>query len=257
MVRKKVLAALLFSSQIFGLQASQCIPTQFDETVTLDYVNDGDTITLTDGRLIRLIGIDSPEIDFQFPSLSQPYATSAKAYLADRIKPGKTLLLAFDKQRLDPFGRTLAYVYTEEQLHLQELMLANGFAKFRVYKNDYFWQCLSAIEQEARDNKIGLWGHKDYQPLTTDQLTRDDTNKWQEIRGVVTGYERKGQHFELNIDNNLVLMISQQDIGNFSNILTLNLLENSVIIRGKLYYSYSKYRLNASHPSQITLENRP
>lgn len=255
---KLISVLILFTAlQAFSVQASQCMPTQFDETVTLAHVNDGDTITLTDGRLVRLIGIDSPEIDFQFPKLSQPYATNAKAFLVSIVKPGQFLQLAFDKRHLDPYGRTLAYVYTEEQQHLQELMLANGFAKSRVYNNDYFWQCLSTIEQEARENKIGLWSHKDYQPLTTEQLTRDDTNKWQEIRGVVTGYERKGQNFELNIDNNLVLMMSQQDIGNFSNILTLNLLENSVIVRGRLYYSYSKYRLNASHPSQITLENRP
>ena len=248
---------LLTALQAFSLQASQCMPTQFDETVTLAHINDGDTITLTDGRLVRLIGIDAPEIDFQFPNLSQPYANNAKVFLATTVKPGQLLQLVFDKRRLDPYGRTLAYVYTEQQQHLQELMLANGYAKARVYKNDYFWQCLSTIEQDARDNKIGLWSLKAYQPLATEQLSRNDINQWLEIRGVVTGYERKGQNFELNIDNNLVLMISQQDIGNFSNILTLKLLESPVIVRGRLYYSYSKYRLNASHPSQITLENLP
>ncbi|WP_299805401.1 thermonuclease family protein [uncultured Shewanella sp.] len=253
----KILAVILLALQAFTLQASQCIPTQFDETVTLDYVNDGDTLTLTDGRLLRLIGIDSPEIDFKFPILSQPYANSAKEYLSDRIKPGQTLLLAFDKRRLDPFGRTLAYVYTKELQHLQELMLANGYAKARVYQNDYFWHCLSQIEQVARENQVGLWGLKDYQARSTDALSRNDTNKWLEVGGVVTGYERKGQNFELNIDNNLVVMMSQQDIGKFSNILTLDLLGTGVIVRGELYFSYGKYRLNATHPSQITMKNRP
>ncbi len=56
---------LLATVQAYSVRASQCMPTQFDETVTLAHVNDGDTITLTDGRLVRLIGIDSPEIDFQ------------------------------------------------------------------------------------------------------------------------------------------------------------------------------------------------
>ncbi|ABV89086.1 thermonuclease family protein [Shewanella pealeana] len=253
----RILALLLLSLQALAVQASQCVPTQFDETVTLDYINDGDTITLTDGRLIRLIGVDSPEIDFEFPALSQPYATSAKAFLSDRIKPGQTLLLAFDKRRLDPFGRTLAYVYTQELQHLQELMLANGYAKARVYQNDYFWQCLSQIEQVAREDRVGLWSLKDYQAKSTDTLSRIDANKWLEVRGVVTGYERKGQNFELKIDNNLVVMMSQQDIGKFSNILTLELLETSVVVRGKLYFSYGKYRLNATHPSQITMKNSP
>ncbi|MCK8045808.1 thermonuclease family protein [Shewanella sp. 1CM18E] len=248
---------LLATVQSYAAQASQCVPTQFDETVTLAHINDGDTITLTDGRLIRLIGIDSPEIDFQFPNLSQPYATDAKKYLSSVVEPGQTLQLAFDKKRLDPFGRTLAYVYTKDLQHLQELMLANGFAKARVYQNDYFWQCLEAVEKRARDTKVGLWAHKSYQPLLAEALTREDTNLWREIRGVVTGYERKGQVFELNIDDNLVLMISQQDIGKFRNILTLKLLQNRVLVRGKLYFSYGKYRLNAQHLSQITIENAP
>lgn len=248
---------LMMAAQTSATEVSKCIPTQFDETVTLAYINDGDTITLTDGRLVRLIGIDSPEIDFQFANLSQPYANEAKQFLSSVIQPGQTLQLAFDKKRLDPFGRTLAYVYTTELQHLQELMLANGFAKARVYQNDYFWQCLASVEQLARDKTLGLWGHKSYQPLVAESLKREDTHLWQEIRGVVTGYERKSQVLELNIGENLVMMISQQDIGKFSNILTLELLRKTVLVRGKLYFSYGKYRLNTQHLSQITIENTP
>ncbi|WP_345867392.1 hypothetical protein [Shewanella algae] len=67
---------LLGSLQSLGLvQASTsgnlCIPYTASEKVTLAYINDGDTLTLKDGRLIRLIGVNAPEIDHQYPSLSQ------------------------------------------------------------------------------------------------------------------------------------------------------------------------------------------
>ncbi|QXP20156.1 hypothetical protein KE621_04690 [Shewanella algae] len=39
---------------------NQCIPYTASEKVTLAYINDGDTLTLKDGRLIRLIGVNAP-----------------------------------------------------------------------------------------------------------------------------------------------------------------------------------------------------
>ncbi|GIU08125.1 nuclease [Shewanella sp. c952] len=237
-----------------SLQASQCMPIHFDESVVLDYVNDGDTLTLQDGRRVRLIGVDAPEIDFKSSALSQSYAVEAKSFLQSHLKPGQTLKLAFDQRKLGPYGRTLAYVYTEQGEHLQELLLANGFAKSKVFQNDMFWQCLADIETVARRNNIGLWQHQDYKVRAVETLSREDSNRWLEIRGVVTGYERKGQLFELIIDEKLVLMITKQDISKFDNILNLKLLQSPVLVRGKVYFSYSKWRLNGTHPSQITVE---
>ena len=236
---------------------SVCVPTQYDETVKLKYVNDGDTITLSDDRLVRLIGVDSPEIDHQYPELSEPFANQARQFMQQHLTQGQTLHLAFDRRKLDPHGRTLAYVYTQSGQHLQELLLSNGYAKARVYQNDYFWQCLANIERQARVQKVGLWGHPSYQAKRVDELTRDDRNRWREVRGVVTGFERKGQHLWLIIDEKFYVGIPREESGKFSNILTLNLLESPVIVRGELYYSYKKWQLISYHPSQISLQNKP
>ena len=225
----------------------------FDEAVILDYVNDGDTLTLEDGRRVRLIGVDAPEIDYQVPSDSQPYALEAKSFLQSQLQAGERLKLLFDQRKLDLYGRILAYVYTENNLHLQELLLSHGFAKFKVYQNDLFWQCLAAIEQQARVDKVGLWQYEHYQPRLVAALSKGDIYQWREIRGVVTGYERKGRFFELIIDEKLVLMISKQDISKFDNILKLKLLQTPVLVRGRLYFSYSKWRVNGTHPSQLTV----
>lgn len=239
------------------MTSALCASTQYDEQVELKYVNDGDTLTLTDGRLVRLIGVDSPEIDFKSSELSQPYAKEARHFLLKHLKPGQILNLSFDQKRLDPYGRTLAYVYTESGEHLQELLLSQGFAKTRVYQNDYFWQCLNLIELTARDKKLGLWSHPDYRAKTVDELSREDRNRWGEVKGVVTGYERKGQYLWLILDKKFYVGIPRAESGKFSNILNLNLLESPVIVRGSLYYSYKKWQLISSHPSQISLQNRP
>ncbi|WP_299790235.1 thermonuclease family protein [uncultured Shewanella sp.] len=246
-----------FKVQNNGSAPALCAPTHFDEEVELQYVNDGDTITLKDGRLVRLIGIDSPEIDFQYPELSQAYAEEARHFLRQYLKPGQLLNLSFDKRRLDPYGRTLAYVYTRNGEHLQEVLLRQGFAKTRVYQNDYFWQCLNRVELIARDKKLGLWSHPDYRARTVEELVREDRNRWREVKGVVTGYERKGQYLWLILDEKLYVGIPRAESGKFSNILNLDLLETPVIVRGSLYYSYKKWQLISSHPSQISLQNRP
>lgn len=240
-----------------GITSALCAPTHYDEQVELKYVNDGDTITLKDGRLVRLIGVDSPEIDYKSPGLSEPYAKEARHFLQKYLKPGQTLNLSFDQKRLDPYGRTLAYVYTENGEHLQELLLSQGFAKTRVYQNDYFWKCLNQVELTARDKKLGLWSHPDYRAKTVDELGRSDRNRWGEVKGVVTGYERKGQYLWLILDEKFYVGIPRAKSGKFSNILNLNLLESPVIVRGSLYYSYKKWQLISSHPSQISLQNRP
>lgn len=232
---------------------SECAPTRYDESVVLDYVNDGDTITLADGRLVRLIGIDSPEINFNSPSLSEPFGNEAKQFLTDALHKGQRLKLLFDARKLDRFGRTLAYVYTDNGVHLQELLLRQGFAKTRVYSNDYFWRCFNQIEAIAREQQMGLWSHAEYRARHVDELTRADLNKWREIKGVVTGYERKGQYIWLIIDNSFHLGILRDEIDNFSDIVTINMLDSTVVIRGTLYYSYKKWQLIARHPSQITL----
>jgi len=239
------------------MTSALCAPTYYDEQVELEYVNDGDTLTLTDGRLVRLIGVDSPEIDFKSPELSQPYAKEARHFLQKHLKPGQVLNLSFDQKKLDPYGRTLAYVYTESGEHLQELLLSQGLATTRVYQNDYFWQCLNLIELTARDKKLGLWSHPDYRAKTVDELGREDRNRWGEVKGVVTGYERKGQYLWLILDEKFYVGIPRAESGKFSNILNLNLLESPVIVRGSLYYSYKKWQLISSHPSQISLQNRP
>lgn len=236
---------------------SACATGSFDEQVELNYVNDGDTITLKDGRLVRLIGVDSPEVDFQYPHLSEPYAEEARHFLQKYLQPGQRLNLSFDKKKLDPYGRTLAYVYTEKGEHLQETLLSKGFAKTRVYQNDYFWQCLNDIELTARDESRGLWSHPDYRAKSVHQLSRVDRNRWGEVKGVVTGFERKGQHLWLILDNKFFIGIPREDSSKFSNILNLKLLETPIIARGTLYYSYKKWQLISRHPSQISLQNKP
>ncbi len=157
--------------------------------------------------------------------------------------------------KLDPYGRTLAYVFTPDGLLLQQELLQQGFAMARVYQEHPFWECFAKLEQQARTQRTGLWVFDDYAPKAVSAIGQQDLNQYRLVRGVVTDFERKGQYLWLILDNNFYVGIPQAGSGNFSNLLALNSLKRAVIVRGKLYFSYKKWQIIATHPSQISLEN--
>ena len=72
-------------------------------------VVDGDTIVLADGRRVRLVQIDSPEL-----GQGECYSRQARAALLSLLPPGRARVrLELDPRldRTDRYGRTLAYVF--------------------------------------------------------------------------------------------------------------------------------------------------
>ncbi|WP_245597676.1 thermonuclease family protein [Psychromonas aquimarina] len=137
---------------------ASCQKVDWDQTVTLKKINDGDTVTLTNGSLVRFIGINTPEINYRDKSLSEPFSFEAKQLLEKYIKAGDKLHLVFDKTKQDKYGRVLAYVYSKTGRNLALLQLQSGLAKQLVIgRNDRFWQCFQKAQRQARMRKKGLW----------------------------------------------------------------------------------------------------
>jgi Staphylococcal nuclease homologue len=86
------------------------IPTQ--AAVIVKRVIDGNTLELSTGEKVRLIGVDTPETkDPREPV--QYFGKEATAFTMQLVE-GKRLRLEYDQQRQDTYGRVLAYVYLEE-----------------------------------------------------------------------------------------------------------------------------------------------
>jgi len=140
-------------------------PEMVDGVFDLVRVKDGDTIVVSDqsGEItLRLLGIDTPEMRDSRP-IVRDFAERAKRFVID-ILADKQVLLGLDpvnasKQHLDRYGRLLAYVYTaDDSTHVNEEIIRQGygfsFVKYPCLYTDYF----SALEREARNLKVGLWG---------------------------------------------------------------------------------------------------
>ena len=125
-------------------------------------VTDGDTITVTDGRVqqtIRLVGIDAPEISHKKREPSQPFAQAATKYLAGLVL---NKVVEIKDYGLDRYGRTLGVVFVAgKNVNLE--MVKAGYAE--VYRGTPaagfdsapYWKA----EEEARAAKKGKWAQGD------------------------------------------------------------------------------------------------
>jgi endonuclease YncB( thermonuclease family) len=114
------------------------------------YVVDGDTIRLTNGQYVRLIGIDTPEH-------GRPYYQAAKRHL-DRMVEGRVRLVnpASTDDR-DHYGRLLRYV-RDGGRDTGLAQIRKGYAHARYDSRDgYDWHPSQSTYRRADANTRNLW----------------------------------------------------------------------------------------------------
>ena len=136
---------------------------------TVSHVTDGDTIVLSDGRRVRLTGIDTPEVYFseklrrdsqksgQDIKTIQGLGRRASAFTKE-LCLGKKVRLEYDVDRLDRYKRTLAYLYLEDGTFVNAKIVQEGFAQvMTVVPNVKHADLFLKLQKEAREAKRGLW----------------------------------------------------------------------------------------------------
>lgn len=123
-------------------------------------VIDGDTMIIA-GRhghtrqreLIRLIGIDAPEVG------QRPWGQRAKQHLQNMIrKQGGTVRLEHDVEQRDRYGRQLAYAWLGNGTLLNERMVRDGYAlAVTIPPNVRYAARIADAQKRARRNHAGLW----------------------------------------------------------------------------------------------------
>ncbi|MDD5561051.1 MAG: thermonuclease family protein [Candidatus Omnitrophica bacterium] len=132
-------------------------------------VVDGDTLKLENGKFLRLLGIDTPEMHESAKLFRDARRTGQKAEeikklgrqsyeFTKQLAQGKRVRLEFDKERYDKYGRILAYVYLPDGRLLNALIVEEGYASLMNYPpNVKYADLFSRLYRQARENKRGLW----------------------------------------------------------------------------------------------------
>lgn len=146
---------ILFSSLKINAQVS-------GKFYSIKRVSDGDTVVIQDESdnqyKIRFIGIDAPESrNVGNRKQVQVFGSEAKTHLT-KLLFNKKIRLEFDVQKIDRYGRTLAYVYLENGVFLNQYLLAKGYARIATFPpNIKYVEDFRKSEEKARRNKLGMW----------------------------------------------------------------------------------------------------
>ncbi|MBA4072772.1 MAG: hypothetical protein C0497_13180 [Gemmatimonas sp.] len=111
---------------------------------------DGDSFTCADGREVRLLLIDTPEL------AQAPWGQMAKRQLETMVRPGTAVRLEVDRMSVDRYQRTLAYVWVDTVM-VNEAMVARGWAVVLAYENVRHLDRMKRAECEAQAAKRGFW----------------------------------------------------------------------------------------------------
>ncbi len=168
--------ALVIVSLIFlGVRSLPVMKNTFakDQFVYVERVVDGDTLKLSGGERVRLIGVDTPEVYYS-EKLIRDAARTGKdiksiqalgrkaSEFTKRLCSGRRIRLEFDVEKRDRYKRLLAYVYLEDGTFVNARILEEGFGQvMTIPPNVKYAEYFLKLQQEARNNHKGLWGEKD------------------------------------------------------------------------------------------------
>jgi micrococcal nuclease len=120
---------------------------------------DGDTALVRLGgrpEYVRYIGVDAPET-VKPGTPVQCFGPQASAY-DHRLVDGRQVRLVFDRERRDPYGRLLAYVY-RRRLLVNAALARGGYARtLAIPPNTAHAGLFTRLVARAARRGRGLWG---------------------------------------------------------------------------------------------------
>ncbi len=105
---------------------------------------------------VRLMGVDTPEtVKPNYPV--EPWGPEASRFTRQFVSGG-SVRLQLDKERLDRYGRLLAYVWVGDHL-LNEALLREGLARAQLTfrYSAAMKRRFRVAEDEAKDARRGIW----------------------------------------------------------------------------------------------------
>ncbi len=200
-------------------------------SIAVAKVQDGDTLKLSDGRSVRVLGINAPEITVgqkRGQPLGQEALVSARKFVA---QAGGEVRLGFDVEKRDHYGRWLAHVYDNSGRSLAVEQVRAGMAfQISVPPNRAQESCLSSVEARARKNPSGVWRNSYWSSFPSTSLTTSDTG-FRLVRGKVARVDVNSSVW-IELEGELVAQIKKSDWQAFGRSDWQSLVGKTLEVRG-------------------------
>lgn len=194
-------AFFVFWLLVLPARADHCAMPGAGELVTSRHVIDGDTLDLMDGRRVRLIGINTPEIGRR-GNASEPFAQAARRELV-RLASEEGLRLLVGEEPKDKYGRTLGHLFDARGANVEARLLEQGLGfAVGIAPNLQLLDCHLRYERQARLARHGVWARQAVNPVE-----KLDAGGFQILRGSVTGVNRTDSDIWVDLDGPLALRL--------------------------------------------------
>ena len=228
--------------------AQTCPAKRIDQYASVKRVFDGDTIQLSTGEKVRLIGVNAPEMHYD-TGTPDPYAKQATQFLRKKLQ-GKRVGIRYGQSRKDRYKRSLAHVFLKDE-NIQAELLRNGYA-FNIAIPPDLWQqsCYQALESEAKKNHRGLWNLKHYEPLAVEKINKTQLG-FMRLKGTIKHFKETKKSYWLDLTNNMALRIDKRDKSYFHQAPTPGWQGRHVIVQGWVSYRKNSYYMRIRHPASM------
>ncbi|MEA3369091.1 MAG: thermonuclease family protein [Candidatus Ratteibacteria bacterium] len=197
--KKKIILLLLLIIPVSIYCLARVIPGQkitclFKKKIVAKVI-DGDTVILSNDDHIRLIGVDTPELN----SASKPvryFAEEAREFTKNMVE-GKGVRLKYGPQKKEKHGRIFAYVYLSDGRLLNAEIIKQGYGYVFLGSPFKYQEKFKEYQNLAQKGKRGFWGQKDGLTIAW----RDAHNyygKYVTVKGTVVDTVNSGKACFLN-----------------------------------------------------------
>jgi micrococcal nuclease len=223
---------------------------QKPEQVHVTHVVDGDTVVLQDNRVIRLIGINSPELG-RDGAPDEPLAQAARAQM-QRLVAGRDVTLVHGEEQSDHYGRQLAHLVLADGRDAQEVMLRQGLAALVAIPPNVRWvERYEAAEQDARENRRGLWADPYFTPIPAERVDRARSG-FHFVQGHVRKVRETEHDIYLFLSDDFAVMIARSDWHHF--LARPSAFRNVRLeASGWLTVHDGHWRLRVHHPAMLRI----
>ena len=216
---------------------------------TVAWVYDGDSLRLEDGRKLRLIGIDTPELG-RDGAPDRPGAEVARARLLGLLDAqGGRVLLRPGREARDRYGRRLVHLYQPDGSNLARLLLAEGLGfAVAVPPNLSHLECYFDAEDQARSARRGLWRSD---PAVQAVDLPASAEGFHLVQGRIRRVGNSRRALWLNLHGGLALRVDRPDLQYFSDLEADARLGRALEVRGWIYRRKGELRMQLHHPAAL------
>ncbi|WP_122583494.1 thermonuclease family protein [Pseudomonas viridiflava] len=257
LLEKTPLVGVFFMSAIWLSDAQAFCPAPADLPVAkVQRVVDGDTLRLSDGRSVRMIGLNTPETGKRGQS-AEPFAEAGKRRLQALVKDsGDQVRLQIGQQAKDRYGRTLANVYSRNGTNLEAQLLSEGLGYLVAFApNTALVDCQQSAERQARQARLGVWRNSPVQAAN-----RIKKGGFAVVTGRVKSVQRNRGGVWIELDGSLVLrvapdLLSAFDVAKLERLKGQQIEARGWVVdrsrRGGLQSGQARWLMPLTHPAML------